>query len=171
MKTSILGLLMILFTLANGQTTIKWMSIEEAELASKKEPRKILIDVYTDWCGWCKKMDKDTFQKEGIAQFVNENYYAVKLNVEQKDSIVFRGKTYTFVKSNRKGYHQLVATFLQGKLAYPSIVYLDENLNLIRPWPGYKGPKDFRQILIYIVEDYYLQMSFDDYQKSINSKS
>lgn len=165
MKTSILGLFILLFASANGQTTIQWMSIEEAEIAVKKEPRKILIDVYTDWCGWCKRMDADTFQKEEIAEFVNANFYAVKLNAEQKDSIIFKGETYKFNKNGRKGYNELAAIFLQGRLAYPSMVYLDENLNIIRPWPGYKGPADFRLILDYIFEDYYLETDFEQYKK------
>ncbi len=170
MKTLFLSTALLLSFLCFAQEKINWMSIEEAEKASKKEPRKILIDVYTDWCGWCKRMDVDTFQKEEIVSFVNENYYAVKLDAEQKDSIVFKGKTYHFVKKGRKGYHELAAVFLQGRMAYPSIVYLDENLNIIKPWPGYKGPKDFKVILDYIVEDYYLQGTFEDYIKSLNSK-
>lgn len=168
MKYFFLSLSLLICTFLFGQEKIHWISIEEAEAASKKEPRKILIDVYTDWCGWCKRMDVETFQEEEIVQFVNENYYAVKLDAEQKDSIIFRGRTYKFVKTKRKGYHELAATLLQGKMGYPSIVYLDENLNTIRPWPGYKKPKEYKQILSYIAEDYYLEGTFEDYLKSKN---
>lgn len=170
MKFLIISLSLIFCSTTFAQDKINWMSIEEAQEAIKKEPRKILIDVYTDWCGWCKRMDVDTFQKKEIVSFVNENYYAVKLDAEQKDSIVFKGSTYKFVKNGRKGYHQLAALFLQGRMAYPSIVYLDENLNIIRPWPGYKGPKEYKVILDYIAEDYYLEGTFEDYQEYLSKK-
>lgn len=164
MKTLSFALLLFFSTCLLGQEKINWISIEEAEAASKKQPKKILIDVYTDWCGWCKRMDANTFQKEEVAKLVNEKYYAVKLDGEQKDSIVFKGKTYKFVAKGRRGYNELAALLLQGRLAYPSIVYLDENLNLIRPWPGYKGPEEFLLILSYIIEDHYLQGTFEDYK-------
>ena len=64
-------------------TKIKWLTIEQAYALNQKEPRKMVIDVYTDWCGWCKVMDRETFSKPAIAEFVNKNYYAVKLNAEQ----------------------------------------------------------------------------------------
>ncbi len=44
--------------------TVRWLSWEEAIELSKEDPRKIVIDVYTEWCGWCKKMDKTTFAKK-----------------------------------------------------------------------------------------------------------
>lgn len=145
------------------------MSIEEAEAANKKEPRKIIIDVYTDWCGWCKRMDKDTFQKEKIAKYVNANYYAVKLDAEQKDSIVFRGNTYKFIANGRRGYHQLAAALLQGKMSYPSIVYLDEKLNLIQPIPGYMNANQFEEVINYFADNHYKDTSFEEFKKSFRS--
>src|SRR6187397_3084056 len=67
---------------------INWISLQEAEKLSKKQPRKIVVDVYTDWCGWCKKMDKSTFADAKTAAYVNKHYYAVKLDAETKEEIV-----------------------------------------------------------------------------------
>jgi thioredoxin-related protein len=149
--------------------TINWLTIEEAEEANKKEPRKIIVDVYTDWCGWCKKMDKSTFQNEKIAEYVNANFYAVKFNAEQRDSLVFRNSKFKFVSQGKRGYHELAAALLQGKMSYPSIVYLDEELNMIQPIPGYMDAKQFETVINYFAGNHHKDTAFDAYQKTFKS--
>jgi len=102
---------------ASAQNKIKWMTWEEALAAQEKSPRKILVDIYTDWCGWCKKMDKATFQKDKIAKYVNNNYYPVKFDAEYKDVIIYDGKEYKYIANGRKGYHELAVVITQGKLS------------------------------------------------------
>ncbi|MEQ9230222.1 MAG: thioredoxin family protein, partial [Cyclobacteriaceae bacterium] len=75
---------------ANSQE-IQWVSFEEAVELSKKEPRKLLIDLYTDWCGWCKRMDRDTYSQPEIIKAINENFYAIKFNAEQPEPVEFAG--------------------------------------------------------------------------------
>ena len=97
-KTLILSFLLSMISLSLlAQEQINWLSWEEALEKQKEERRKILVDVYTDWCTWCKKMDSRTFQKSNIVKYVNENYYAVKFNAEQKDEIIFDNKSYSYV--------------------------------------------------------------------------
>lgn len=153
-------------SLSAQSETINWMTIEEAEAAVKDEPRKVIIDVYTDWCGWCKRMDKNTFQNPGLAEYVNENFYAVKLDGEEKDSTSFRGQKFGFVKQGRRGYNQLPATLMNGRMSYPTIVYLDEELNVIQPVPGYQDPKSFEQIITYLAENHYKTQPFDQYKQN-----
>jgi len=74
--------------------TVKWMSFEQAMEKSKSEKRKIFIDVYTDWCGWCKVMDKNTFSEANVAKILNEEFYPVKFNAEQRENIIFNGTTF-----------------------------------------------------------------------------
>ena len=83
---------------------VEWMTFEEAVEASEKEPRKLLIDLYTDWCGWGKKMDRDAYANPVIAEYINENYYPVKFNAEQKGDVDFQGKTFKFVPQGNRGY-------------------------------------------------------------------
>ncbi|NJK95139.1 MAG: DUF255 domain-containing protein [Bacteroidales bacterium] len=68
---------------------VKWYTIEQVVELQKKEPKKILIDVYTDWCGWCKKMDAETFDHPIIAEYINKYYYPVKFNAESKEPVDF----------------------------------------------------------------------------------
>ena len=78
---------------------IKWLTIQEAYAATQKKPKKFVVDVYTDWCGWCKVMDRETFAKPAIVDYVNENYYAVKLNAEQTQDITLGKQTFKYVGS------------------------------------------------------------------------
>ena len=161
-------------TKTNSPSTIdgavEWLTIEEAITLAQKEPKKIFIDVYTVWCGWCKTMDKNTFQNPTIAKYLNENYYSVKFDAEYKEDIVFNGKTYKFIKNGRRGYHELAAELVRGRLSFPTTVFLDEEQRLIQPIPGYKDPEMFEQIISYFGEDMHKKMPWEKYQREFKKK-
>lgn len=148
-----------------AEAKINWMTWEEALERSKTKQKKILVDVYTDWCGWCKRMDKATFQQAHIADYVNENYYAVKFNAETKEDIIFKGKTFKFVKNGMRGYHELAAEITRGRLSYPTVVFLNENLEVIQPVPGFKDPMEFEKIITYFGRNEHLKTPWDVYSK------
>jgi thioredoxin-related protein len=148
---------------------IEWLSIEEALKRNKKEPRKIFIDVYTDWCGWCKKMDKNTFQHPQISKELAKNYYAVKFNAEQKENIEFAGQTFKFVAQGKRGYHEFAIALTNNKLSYPTVVFLDEKLQMIQPIPGYQEAKNFHPILEYFASNQYKTTAWQDFMKSYKS--
>lgn len=149
---------------------INWLTIEEAEELSKEEPRKLIIDVYTDWCGWCKRMDQTTFSNPVIAEYVNKHFYAVKLDAEQKDSIFFKDHTFKFVAQGRRGYHELAAALLNGKMSYPNIVYMNEQLQVIQAVPGYQDAASFEKIIKFFGEDHFVNTSWEDFQKDFVSE-
>ena len=168
MKKAFLILLFVsMLPIFGNAQKINWMTFQEAIKLNETAPKKIFIDVYTDWCGWCKKMDQTTFQDTAVIAYMNENYYAVKFNAECNDTIVFG--EYTFVNesgiSGRKGTHQLASALLQGRLSYPSYVFMNEKNQLITVAPGYIEAKEFLPILQYIGTDAYLRQTFKDYIK------
>ncbi len=179
MKTSITALSLVALTMILSSSVpirfiqetaeVEWMSFEEAIERSKTEKRKIFVDVYTDWCGWCKVMDKKTFSEPAIAMYLNEKYYAVKFDAEQTEDVEFRDHTFKFISQGKRGYHELAAALLQNKLSYPTVVFLDEEFNLIQPLPGYREPKEFHPILQFFGSDQYKSMKWDKFQEIYES--
>jgi len=145
---------------------VKWYTWEEAIEASKENPKKIFIDVYTDWCGWCKRMDANTFSKAEVAKYLNENFYPVKFDAEQKEPIEFDGHTFEFVKSGRRGVHTLAYSLLDGKLGYPAVVYLDEEMRRITVSPGYREADQMMNELRFIGEEHYKNSTYEEFLKS-----
>lgn len=164
-----MALVLLLFTFHNSRSQeINWVSFEEAVELNKTNPKKLLIDLYTDWCGWCKRMDRDTYAKTEIIGAINRNFYPVKFNAEQRESVTFDGHTFKFIPNGRRGFHELAAALTNDKLSYPTTVFMDEQMRIIQPLAGYMGPEDFLPILRYLGEDHYKTTSWADYTKSIN---
>ncbi len=143
---------------------INWMTFEEAIELNKKNPKKIFIDVYTDWCGWCTKMDQTTFTDSEVVKYMNEHFYPVKLNAEQQEPIEYNGYTYTYVAQGRRGNHQLAAALLQGKMSYPSYVFMNDDEKLITILPGYMQASEFITVLEFIGTNSFKSMSFEDFK-------
>ncbi len=127
---------------------IEWMTFEEAEKKDSVENRPFLIDVYTDWCGWCKRMMATTFHNPQLASYINKNFYCVRFDAETKDTVMFHGKEWVSDgRVNKLAYH-----LLSNRLSYPTIVYIDRDKHIF-PVPGYMQTKDIEPILVYFAEN------------------
>lgn len=166
MKKITLILALVLFSVANSiAQEIKWVSLEDALALQKKKPKKIMMDVYTNWCGPCKMLDKNTFQNPDVAKYVNDNYYAVKFNAEGNDVVKYKGTSYSNpgykaeMASRRNSVHDL--TRILKVNAYPTIVFFDEQGELIFPLRGYQNPQQL---------ELYLKMFKDDKHKEMKTQ-
>jgi thioredoxin-related protein len=154
-------------TVTKAPEVVKWLSVEDVLEKSKTEKKKIFIDVYTDWCGWCKEMDKNTFTNEYIVKYLNENFYCVKFNAEQKTEINYKGKTYKFIGQNgARGYHELAAFWLNNRLSFPTVVILDEEQNVVQPIPGYQDASKMEVILHYFGTNSHKKVPWEKYEKT-----
>lgn len=128
---------------------INWLSFEEAFALHQTTPKKWMIDVSTEWCGWCKRMDQTTFSDSLVIEHVNANFYAVAMDGEFKGDIVVGEQTYKFVPEGKRGYHQLPAELMNGQMSYPTIIFFGEDLQNYGPVPGYRDAAGFFQLIAF----------------------
>ena len=156
---------------------INWISINELEDVLKTSEKNIIIDIYTNWCGPCKLMEKNTFQNKYISKFINENYHAVKFNAEGNETVTFTEKVFQNPNFDVKRVNTRNATheftrFL-GVSAYPTTIFLDKDMSLITPVRGYLIPKQLEIYLELFKNDQYKkitsQLDFDNFIKSFES--
>lgn len=167
MRYTFILLTYILFTLSacaqsKPEKEIHWLSIEEAQNQMKVLPKKVYIDIYTDWCGWCKVMEKKTFSNPSVIDYMDQNYYAVRLNAETADSLFFNGKKYGRLPDSKT--NQLAAEFMQYKMSYPTSIFCDERFANPNPVPGYLDVHTIEMILKYIGTNQHKSVPFDKYQ-------
>jgi thioredoxin-related protein len=153
-------------------TTIKWLTMEEAIQLSKVEEKKILVDLYTDWCGWCKRMDATTFSDPYIVKYINDNYYPVKFNAEQKDPLVVGEQTYKFVKGGGRsgGYHEFAASLTNGRMGFPTVVFISEKMEVIQAVPGYQDANRFEYIMTYFGGNHHKSTPWATFEKDYKVK-
>ena len=164
-KIKIMFLLTIFSTVLVSAQEIKWLRLEEAIALQSITPKKIMMDVYTNWCGPCKMLDKNTFQNKEVAEYVNAHYYAVKLNGEGNDVIKYKNKSYSNpnydpAKANRRNSAHELARYFQIN-AYPTVLFFDESGEVITPLRGYQTPTQL---------ELYLKMFKNDDHKNIKTQ-
>jgi thioredoxin-related protein len=167
-KTLFILFVFAVFINTNAQE-IKWLTFEEAVEANKTNPKLMLIDVYTDWCGWCKKMDKTTYSNAIIIAYVNKNFHPVKLDGEQKEDIIHEGYTFKFKQQGRSKYNEFTATLLNGKLSYPTTVFMDENVQVLNRTPGYLDTETMEKVLTFFASKEYLTKKWEEFEKGFKS--
>jgi len=156
----------LIFTISALQAQeIKWMSMNEALEAQKKEPKKIFVDAYTTWCGPCKMLDKNTFSNKDVVEYVNKHYYAVKFNAEGDEIINFKDKVFENPnfdpdKSGRNAIHQFALAM--GVNAYPTMVFFDEKAGFLSPVKGYLTPEKLEIFLKIFATDDYKKVKTDE---------
>jgi thioredoxin-related protein len=152
----------------NSYAQIEWRSIEQATELSIQTPRKMMVDFYTSWCGWCKKLDATTFKDSSVVNYVNEKFWAVKLNAETRDTIKLGNDNYIYIPEQKS--NQFAHLLLNGKLTYPTIVFIDEKKQILTAVPGYMEAPVLMKVMKYFGENEYLRKSWEDYEKEYSGE-
>ncbi|QAR31634.1 DUF255 domain-containing protein [Ornithobacterium rhinotracheale] len=137
------SLFIILVASLSFAQEIQWKTIEQAEKEMQAHPEKPLyIDVYTDWCGYCRKMDVSTYKNAAVVEKINKDYIPVKFNAEEKKDIKFMGHEFKFVSAGPSGINTLAYNLLQGQMSYPSVVILTKEGKITNILRGYLTPDE-----------------------------
>ncbi|HTK81394.1 MAG TPA: thioredoxin fold domain-containing protein [Bacteroidota bacterium] len=140
---------------AGEKQELKWKTFDAGFAEAKKSNKKIMLDIYTDWCGWCKRLDKDTYGNEKVMDYLNSQYVVIKLNAESATKLNFKDKEYS-----EAGMAQAL-----GATGYPTIVFFDGKGEPITSIPGYVDAERFLPILTFIGDDSYKSMTWEEYTK------
>lgn len=159
------GLLTAVLPAQSNPSAISWYSWNEGISKASKEGRKVMIFIYTPSCGWCKKMESETFSKSPAAQLVKADFVPVRLNAQEDGELEYKGKTYRMTNSGPRSYHALAAEMLEGRMSFPSIVFFDEKQTLLQSIAGFKSLEEFLPIATYYGKDYYKNLPWSSFQK------
>lgn len=131
----------------NADGSLTWLSIDQASTLKNNDEKLYFIDVYTEWCGWCKVMDKEAFTDPEVVKALEERFHVVKFNAEQTYLVNWEGNEYIYKAGGRKGIHELAIELLSNQLSYPSMVVLDKDRNFKTVLVGYKKPKELLTLI------------------------
>jgi len=146
---------------AQKTDSLTWHKYDEGLAKAKKEKKHILVDFYTNWCGWCKRMDKNTYTDEKVKKALNGSYVAIRVNAESKEEVEVDGKKITERELARKF----------SVRSFPTTWFLKQSGDKIAPYYGYADAKAFLKVLKFIKDDLYDKMSFEEYLKNQDNKN
>lgn len=144
---------------SQADTVVHWRDLGAALTEAKASNKIIVADVYTDWCGWCRRMDKDTYSKHDVQAYLDQSFVPVRLNAESDTKVHYAGGDYT--------YRELAAGFrITG---YPSTLFLGPDGKHLATAPGYMKAEDFLYVLRYFGDGHYKNQTFQQYEDALEA--
>ena len=167
MKKSFIIALIAMFSVSNAFSQVKWNTIEQsAKVSNSRNEKLYFIDFYTTWCGWCKKMDKDTFTDKVVAKILNTYFVPTKFDAEGDAAFSWNGVEYKgggVAANGRRVTHPFAQAVLGAKMGFPSFAIFDADRTLLTVVPGYSNAADFTVILWYFASGDYKKYPFEKY--------
>jgi thioredoxin-related protein len=164
---TILGLLLMISLRAGSEHESVWMTFQQAQDKAKAEPRIIIMDIYTDWCYWCKVMEHNTYSDPKVAVYLQDKFYPVRFNAESKVPVSWKGQSFEYNPDHRV--NDLAFSLTQGHLAYPTTVIITPDEHNPVYIQGFLKPSDMEPILKYFGEGAYKTMSYPQFKKTFQS--
>jgi thioredoxin-related protein len=121
---------------------IQWLDWDTGMALAQRTGRPVLVDVYTDWCGWCKRMDRDVYANPEVREYLSSRFVTIKLDAEAPDPAHYEGRDHTSIT--------LAERF--KVTSYPMTIFLKSNGQHSINVPGYVPAEKFLTVLRYIGE-------------------
>jgi thioredoxin-related protein len=153
----VLPLIVLFLGASPKKKGLQWLDFDAGSSLAKKSKKPMLVDVYTDWCGWCKRMDKDTYSDQKIKKYLAQKYVLVKMNAESSDTVTYKGEKFT-KEEIAEGFKVT---------GFPTVLFFEPNGDLITSLPGYLPPEKFIYVAKFIGDGIYHTMKWEDYEKTI----
>lgn len=148
---------------------IHWItSVDELQMKMQQAPRKVIVDMYTGWCGWCKKMDASTYTNSSLVKYINNNFYALKFDAERRDTIRFQGKEYYFAPQYKA--NGFAIELMKGQMVYPTTILMMENFQQPQTIGNYMDVKQLEAALTYFGDNMYRRRTWADYSANYVSR-
>jgi thioredoxin-related protein len=156
---------------------VEWFKFDEAVKQANTDGKHIMVDVYTDWCGWCKKLDAETYSNPEVRKVLDASYVSSKVKGDSGGPLKVKGQP---LVEGERTFLQFVATedvmTTEKELTrssfqitgYPTIVFLGADGRMITKIPGFQNAEQFKNLLNFIKDDLYQVMSYQDYLKSLD---
>lgn len=132
------------------ETDLKVYTFSEVEKLHKQKPKPIVVFIYADWCNICHGMKKTTFKNRKVIQLLNDNFYFVTLNGEEKIAITFLNKTFVYKPTGTNtGIHELANELAskKGRITYPTTTVLSSKFDIHLQEVGFLNNKKMERIL------------------------
>ncbi len=149
----------------NAQESLQWYTVDQIEQVVRKHHKKVLIEVFTNWSDGFRQLERNALNRQQIISYLNDKFLTVKFDAETRADVNFRNKTYHFVSQSGVGFNELASELLQGQMVYPTLVFLDENMNLIQTIQ-YRSPEQFEMIITYFGDDNHKKMPWKKYEQN-----
>lgn len=164
---TITALLLFAFRFVKKSSKMQWQNVEQTSRAYQVEKKPIIIDLYTDWCHYCKVMDTTIYANDSVSNYISQHFYAAKLNAEDKKELVWMGKKYQYVPKYKV--HELAIELTKGSLVYPTTIIIPptgEPLIVGGALPMYR----IESYLKYYGSSSYKTKTYDEFNKIFSSK-
>ena len=154
-------------SLAQPKESIEWLTVQQAQDSLKVQPRVIIMDIYTDWCYWCKVMERNTYTSKELSAYIKERFYSVKFNAESKGKVDWKGQSYAYNATYQV--NELALSLTHGQLSFPTTVIITPDNNPPQFIPGYLKPAEMEPILKYFGDGVYKTTPFKEFNRSFHS--
>lgn len=155
----------ICFSDISAQESVQYYTIDQIEQATKKNRKKVLIEVFTQWSDGFRQLEREALNQHQIVSYLNSKFLTVKFDAETRADVNYRNRTYRYVSQSGVGFNELASELLQGQMVYPTFVFLDENMNLIQTIQ-YRSPEQFEMIITYFGDNNHKKIPWKKYEKN-----